>query len=121
MQVEFECGQLRKRVTIQTLRDLPRDSFNEEVQAGDDKWKDLATVWASIEPASGREIVEAGMTRADVSHKITIRYFDGLTPMMRFFKAGTPKRVFNIVRILNVTERNRKMEVECKEEIPKVG
>jgi SPP1 family predicted phage head-tail adaptor len=61
-------GALRDQIIIQS-----------EVQATDGQggysltWGTLATVWADIQPASGREIFQAQMLRGVVTHKITMR------------------------------------------------
>jgi SPP1 family predicted phage head-tail adaptor len=103
----LQAGQMRKRVTIQA-RSLGSDTTG----AQSIKWSDVRTVWASIAPASGAEVMAAQMMNAKVTHQITMRYFAGLTAAMRI-KFGT--RYFNITEVRNLDERNREMELVAVE------
>jgi SPP1 family predicted phage head-tail adaptor len=66
-------------------------------------WSDVATVWANIRPITGKEYFASGAVQADVTHYVTIRYYDGLTPKHRLVYDG---RVFEIRHVLNIQERN---------------
>lgn len=74
----MNAGELRQRVTIQEPNDT-RDALGGLV-AG---WSDVATVWAKVEPVSGREIVEADAVEARITHRVVIRWRDGLRTDMR--------------------------------------
>jgi len=101
------AGRLRHRVQIEA--DTPtRASDGGDVEA----WSTVATVWAGIEPLSGREYFTAQQTQSQVTHKITVRYFRGLTAAHRI-KYGS--RTFQIEGVRNMGERNAKMELMAKE------
>lgn len=101
------AGKLRHRLTVEEFTETPR------ADGGiDEAWADVGSRWASIEPLSGREFMEAQQLNGDVSHRVRLRWYDGLTPQHRL-KFGT--RVFNIVSVLNTQERNIVTEVMCKE------
>jgi len=69
---------------------------------------------ASIEPISGREYFSAQTTQADVTHRINLRYVAGVKPKMRV-KYGS--RIFDILSVSNVDERNRELQLMCRESI----
>ncbi|MDW7651312.1 MAG: phage head closure protein, partial [Bacillota bacterium] len=75
-------------------------------------WVDIGTVWASIEPLSGREFFAAQQVNAEVSTKITLRYKAGIKPEMRVLFAG---RVFEILSVINLEEKNIQFVLMCKE------
>ena len=105
----MRVGTLRHKVVIQ--QNTPtRDSYGAEV----DNWIDYATVWASIEPARGREFWESQQVNAEITGKITIRYLAGITPKMRV-KHGD--RIFHIISVINTEERNRELQLMVKEKI----
>jgi SPP1 family predicted phage head-tail adaptor len=62
-------GQLKHRVRIQQPGTL-KDALGAPTQT----WVDLATVWADIQPLSGREARIAERLSSRVSHQITLRY-----------------------------------------------
>ena len=105
----MRAGMLRHKVVIQ--QNIPtRDSYGAEVEV----WTDYAVVWASIEPARGREFWESQQVNAEVTGKIRIRYLAGVTPMMRV-KHGS--RIFEIISVINPEERNRELQLMVKERI----
>ena len=105
----MRVGPLRHRATIQSYAKT-RDAYGAEVET----WSDFADVWASIEPLIGREYMAAKQLTADVSHKIRIRYIEGLSPTMRVV-FGT--RTFEIVSIINVQERNKELVIMATEDV----
>ena len=76
------------------------------------------TVWASINPVSGRDYIEAKKYQAELTYKITIRYLAGLTPDMSIqFK----DRIFLIQDIINPSEHNESLEIMAIERVIKNG
>lgn len=107
----MRAGELRHRVTIQYLPpedQRARDPFGSVIE----EWIDYATVWAAVEPLSGREYFSAQQMNAEVTTNIRIRYLSGVTPSMRV-KWG--ERLYNIQSVINVRERNRELHLMCKE------
>ena len=39
-----------------------------------DGWTTVATVWAALEPVSGRDLVDNGRVATEITHKMIIRY-----------------------------------------------
>lgn len=103
----MRIGDLRHRIGLQTAT---RTSDGEGGSAV--AWSTSVTVWASIEPANGREPYIANQLNGQVSHKITIRYRSGVTTGQRVL-FGT--RTFDVQAVLNKDERNELMTLYCLE------
>lgn len=56
-------------------------------------WTTYDTVWAKVEPLSGRERYHAQQTQASANYRVTIRYRDDVSPADRILWRG---RVMNI-------------------------
>lgn len=106
----MRAGQLRHRVTIQTLAEV-QNAFGEVPQL----WQDAVECWASIEPLSGRELFAAQQVRPEVTHRITMRYRE-IGPKNRIM-FGT--RAFHIDSILNKDERNVMLTIMAFEKVGK--
>lgn len=65
----ISAGQMSQRVRIQQPT-VAKDALGAPTQT----WSDIATVWADIQPISGREARIADRIAAVVSHQITVRY-----------------------------------------------
>lgn len=102
-------GNLRHRITLQKPV-IIRDSIGQELE----EWQDVATVWASVEPLSGKEYFNAKQTNSEVSTKITIRYLESITPFMRLF---FQKHTYNILSVINFEERNIYLQLLCSEKV----
>lgn len=107
----MKIGKLRQRITIQEYV-ATRDSFGAEVPA----WTDVATVWASVTPVSGKEYFASAQVNAEVTTKITMRYLAGITPKMRV--VFEEARTFEVISVLNFEERNIELNLMCKESVP---
>jgi SPP1 family predicted phage head-tail adaptor len=108
-----KIGPMRQRVTVQTLSEA-QDSYNQKIQS----WTDAGTYWASIKNLSGREAVNAKQIKAESTHLVTMRYVGalftspGLLPSMRL---TFNSRIFNILYVNNIDERNREYSLLCQE------
>jgi SPP1 family predicted phage head-tail adaptor len=100
-------GKLRHLITIEQVAET-QDTDGSAIET----WSTFAAVQASIEPISGREYFAAQSTQADVTHRISLRYLDGVIPKMRV-KYGS--RLFDILSAINVNERNRELQLMCRE------
>lgn len=101
--MSLSAGTLRKRITLQQ-QSPSVDSFGQQVST----WTDVATVWASIEPSVGRELLAAQAVRLDQPTTITIRWqpifaSPRTVAAMRAVYSG---RIFNIHSVENEGERN---------------
>lgn len=107
----IDPGKMRHRITFQSFTGL-QDDYGDPLQSDDSNWENTATLWAAIDPISGREFYAAEQSQSEVSHKIRCRYRSGLTTAMRI-KYG--KRIFQIVSIIDWEERHESLLIMCKE------
>lgn len=106
-------GSLRHYITIQSRS----EALNE---AGETEWffTDWQPMWASIEPIAGREFLQAAQIGSNLSDKIRIRYFPGVTPKMRAkhaytFGATSFIDYYDIETVIHINERFREMHLMC--------
>ena len=107
------AGTLGKRVTLQQ-RTPAVDAYGQPVEA----WTDVVTVWAAIEPASGREFVAAQALRLAQPVTITARWqpsFGSLAALVAL-RAVWNGRVFAIHSAENEDEANRTVRLLASEE-----
>ncbi len=103
----YGIGTFRQRLYVQQENPLA-DTGGGTVMG----WTTINTVWASIEPVNGSEIVIAGRLSGTITHRIHMRYDPAITPAMRFMLGS---RVFNIRSIKNIQEQNRALEILAEE------
>jgi len=72
------AGDMWTRVTIQQAA-KSQNEVGETVLA----WSDFATVWASVDSLSSREMERFAETVGFMTHRVRIRYLAGLTGAMR--------------------------------------
>jgi len=110
-------SRLRHRVTLQ-----------QEVQSADGAggtnktWADVVDLWAEITPltgaqtaaskGSGKEVLFADQLQAEISHRIVVRYRDGVTTAMRL---AYESRIFNIRFVANNNEFGQQLELLVQE------
>ena len=108
----MDPGKLRHRVTIQ-------QPF--EATAGGETaitWSDVETgVWAAIEPISSREYFLASQVRADITHRVTVRYRPGIKANWRIvWRDGGTERILNLLGPpIDREERHAWLELMCGE------
>lgn len=102
-----ERGTMNKRVAVQSVTET-RDAAGGVSQS----WSTDRTVWASVVPLSGREYYQAQQAQSQVTHKVSMLYFAGLTSKQRLL-FGT--RVFEIAAVININESNELYELMCVE------
>ena len=102
-------GSLRHQITLQKPV-IIKDSIGQELE----DWQDVATVWACVEPLSGKEYFSAKQINSEVSTKITLRYYKNLLPHwgVRF---GHHR--YNILSVINFEERNIYLQLLCSEKV----
>jgi SPP1 family predicted phage head-tail adaptor len=101
----LRSGDLRRRITLQR-RTTGQDSVGQAATT----WQNVATVWASIDPATGREGVIGQALQAEVTHTITIRYRPNVTAAMRAVYQGA---TYNIECVIDVEQRHVAMTLLC--------
>lgn len=105
----MQAGKLRHRVTIEQ-----RTQTFDANGSPTDTWTAFATVWASVEPLSGRELLNAEQIQPVVSHRVRLRYLSGVQPEMRVLHDS---RALNIESVINKEERNIELELLCSEAV----
>ncbi|MEG6510095.1 phage head closure protein [Methyloligella sp. 2.7D] len=100
-------GALRHRLSLQALSRVSDGGggFTES-------WEEVTQLWAAIRPVSGDEAPRAGRLEGRLSHVITLRYRDGVSPAMRFAHG---LRVFEILSVVDVEERKTWLHCLCEE------
>lgn len=109
----MRAGKLRNVIEIQRYSEA-QDSYGEMIRG----WTTDITAHASIEPLNGRERFEAQQIIPDVTHTVIMRYQADVTPKHRVRFNG---RTFNIMSVLNIDERNRELQLLCKENVVPVA
>jgi SPP1 family predicted phage head-tail adaptor len=104
---EFLPSDLRHRLTLEQLQ-------REEDEGGGftETWVEVAELWADLRPVGGSEAVEADRVAGRVTHEVSLRHRPGVQPAMRFRKDA---RLFHIVTVISVDERNRWLKCQCEE------
>ncbi len=105
----MRAGRLRHRITLQ----IPSRVQN-VIGEWSDSWNDWATIWASVEPNSGKRYFEAMQATSDVQGTVVIRYRTGVLPTMRILYGG---RIFKIVTIIQPKENMRELHLLYKEDL----
>lgn len=80
-------------------------------------WSTLLTVWAIVEPLSGREVFEFERLQSQVNYKFTIRFESTLTDTQTVgkYRINYDSRVFDIKYIRNIIEADKFMELFAQE------
>lgn len=102
-------GAFDKQISIQTQSDS-RDAFNQKVST----WNNFATVWARLEPVSGREFISRSGEAAKATHKWRAWWIDGVKPSQRVVYGA---RVFDILHVTSPLGREQEMELICEERV----
>lgn len=105
----MQAGDLRRRITIQS-KSVSRNTVGDEVIT----WPTLATVWAAVEPALGREYLEGRSREAEITIKIRIRYRSGVKPTMRVTHGSS---TYEVVSVQEVRTERRELVLMCREAI----
>lgn len=102
-----KIADLRHRITFQSLVRTPdgQGGFTES-------WVNFASVWAKIEPSSARERYFSQQIQPTITHKLTIRWLEGLKTEMRISYLD---RIFQIHGIRREDERRFFMMIDAEE------
>jgi SPP1 family predicted phage head-tail adaptor len=104
----IDPGRLRERITIQQATEV-RNRLGETTQT----WDTYVERWASVEGLSGREVLLSGQQQTEVTHRVRLRYVDGLSQQMRILWRG---RVLEITSLLEHSNRTEH-ELLCVEDV----
>lgn len=107
----MQIGRLRHRVTIQnfTTTKLPSGQEKEE-------WVDGKSCWAEAKGISGREQIASGAERAEITHRVWVRYRTDITAASRLKVLNGPYRraVLEVAGPPVPDTKGELMEVMCK-------
>ena len=103
-------GSLRYRVQIEAPVRAPSSGGGATIN-----WIEVATVWGSFAPVSGREAVIGNTLVGRSLHDVTIRYRDDINPSMRFVIDG---RQLDIKVIADLDGRHQWLICQCEERLP---
>lgn len=101
----MRAGQLRQRVTIQR-KVVTRDAYGEE----DFTWANVATVWAAIEPARGRDFLQATSEQVTYDTLIRARYGANVDAENRITWNG---QAYDVRSVITIEERRKELEIQC--------
>ena len=105
----MRANRLRHRVTI--VKPVDSQSGSGMVSQ---TWATLATRFASVEPITGREAIQAGMAIAVATIRVRFRYVPEFTTECRIIHKG---RTLEIVKANNIADRNIEHELLCMESV----
>ena len=106
----MRAGQLRNFVTVKKYVRSTRNEFN-EIEATESV---VAQVWASVKPISSKERVYVSQVRGETTHLVEMRYRADVQPDYFIEHNG---RTLKILSLVNVDERNERLELQCVEAI----
>lgn len=107
------AGKLRERIKIQRAAET-RDANGGVTQT----WGTEKSTWASINPATGREIFQAAQVDARVTHKIKMRFDPKLKLTAKDRILFTcDNRIFNIRVVMDSGERSREYAILAEEDV----
>lgn len=100
-------GDLRHRVTIQS-----RHEQSDGMGSFTASWESFAEAWAAIWPTSAKEVVANAQLTGQVTHRVRIRYVEGVTSAMRILFG---ERILNILSVICPEEKNELLDLICME------
>jgi len=100
-------GDLRNRIKLQQ-KTVARSQRGAEVVA----WTDVITVWAAVEPSTGREAMDQKQEQAEINHRIRIRYRPEVVPAWRIQWGA---RTFDIQSVTHTNSRQRETVIMARE------
>lgn len=105
----MRAGRLRHPILIQKPVGTTGDFGTSTVD-----WADFFLAWATVQPLTGNERVEAQQINAAVNYRITLRCRPDLTISPQH-RVKYNDRIFDILSVINVDERNHTLELYCAE------
>lgn len=105
--MRIRAGRLRHRVELQSPT-TTRSSTGSALVA----YSTTATVWAAVEPLTGREYLASNQTQNEVTTRIVIRHYSGVVPSWRVVHGS---KTYTVEAVINEDEMDRHMQLMCKE------
>lgn len=109
MSMGLRAGELRHQILIQQATYATTGSGSKTIP----EWVTQITCRAAIMPWKSDEIVKDDKLSLETLHRIRIYYQADITPDMRIVFGS---RIFNIISILDPSERNVMIDFICRED-----
>jgi SPP1 family predicted phage head-tail adaptor len=94
----IHAGRMRERVTIQS------PTGSQSAMGGSSlTYTDAATVWASVDGISSRDVMQAMQANVIVTHRVRIRYYPGITVDHRLQWRGRSFEIASVIERENRT------------------
>jgi head-tail adaptor len=110
----LSVGQHRQRMTLMSPP-LPGsetfDTFGQPTQ----NWTTIGTFSVFLRPLMGREAIVAKQVKAEATHMATCRYLGSGVAINPTWRWQLGSRLFGILEIRNIEERNRSYEMTLQE------
>lgn len=106
--IMLDPGMLRTELALQTTALTP-DGMGGSAET----WTETAIVFAHVEPAGAADFRRANRHVQETTHRVTIRYREGIEAGMRFVRNN---RIFRIVTVIDPDETGRYLVCNTKEE-----
>lgn len=103
-------GLMRDRVVLQRVT-RPQDDSGEPVE----RFADAAADWAQVTPLSSAEVFRARQAGEQLSHRVTMRYREGVAATTHRLVLAPSGRVLNIAGVKDLENRKEWMELTCLE------
>ena len=100
-------GLLRSELALQAATTVP-DGLGGHTE----NWTEIATVFARIEPVSATSRFGPDQTMETVTHRVTLRWRNGVAAGMRFARQG---RIFDIVTVHDPDDTGRYLVCRARE------
>lgn len=107
----MRAGQLNKRIVLQAPGPERGDPYSDPQPL----WVDVATVWARIEPLSGREYFYAREQQSDLTVRITIRARADVKANWRIRRPDNSQSWEVASPPMNIESANDQMVLMCRE------
>ncbi|KFB10652.1 phage head closure protein [Nitratireductor basaltis] len=105
----LDPGMLRHEMMLQEAVAIPDGTGGH-----DEEWREVAVVFALIEPIRGNSFFAAGQRHEAVTHKVTLRHRDDVKSGMRFLRLG---RALMITDLHDPDESGRYLVANVREEV----
>lgn len=99
-------GRLRQRICVEKA-ELVENSIGEMEVV----YKPYVHLWADVKPISGKELLAASAIQSEVSHRIYVRWYPGITARHRITWGYKNRRIMNIKSVINSGEGNEMLEI----------
>ena len=103
----MRIGKLRHSVQLTSPANAA-DGFGEDIKS----YTQYGKTWASINPLSGKELINAQQQIGEVTHRVKIRFNSAIAITHRIVHKG---RTLEIISIRDFEERGHWQEIMCKE------